>query len=99
MECARGMIRAEGFDLEFWAEVVKTVVYITNWCLTKALDSKTPQEAWISGKPDVFHLKVFDCKTYVHIPNEKKRKIEYKSIVFIVFSGQKQSSFVNCYKP
>ncbi len=41
MEWARSMIRAQGLDLEFWAEVVNTAVYIKNRCPTKALESKT----------------------------------------------------------
>ncbi len=66
MECVRSMILIQGLDLEFWAEVVNTTIYIKNQCPTKALDSKTSQEAWIGRKFDVFHLKVFGCKTYVH---------------------------------
>jgi len=30
MECARSMIRAQGLDLEFWAEAVNMSVYIKN---------------------------------------------------------------------
>jgi hypothetical protein len=69
MECARSMIRAQGLDLEFWAEAVNMVVYIKNRCPTKALESKTPQEAWTSRKPDVSHLRVFSCKAFAHIPD------------------------------
>jgi hypothetical protein len=74
MECARSMIHAQGLDLEFWAEVVNMAVYIKNRCPTKGLESKTPQEAWTDRKLDVSHLRVFDCKTFVHIPNEKRSK-------------------------
>ncbi len=59
MECARSMILAQGLELEFWGEAVNTVVYIKNPCPTKALDTKTPQEAWSGRKLDVFHLRVF----------------------------------------
>ncbi len=67
LECARNMIRAQGLDLEFWAEAVNTGVYIKNRCPTKVLESNTPQEAWTGRKPDVFHLRVFGCKTFAHI--------------------------------
>jgi len=80
MECVRSMIRAQGLDLEFWAKAVNTTVYIKNRCPTKALESKTPQEAWIGTKPDVSHLKVFGCKAFAHIPNEKRSKLESKSM-------------------
>jgi hypothetical protein len=53
MECARSMIFAQGLELEFWGEVVNTAVYIKNRCPTKALDFKTPQEAWSGRKLDV----------------------------------------------
>ncbi len=62
MECARSMIHAQGLDLEFWAKAVNIAVCIKNRCPTKALESKTPQEAWTSRKHDVFHLRVFGCK-------------------------------------
>jgi hypothetical protein len=49
-------------------------VYIKNQCPTKALDSKTLQEAWTGSKPYLCHLKIFGCKTYAHIFYEKKCK-------------------------
>jgi hypothetical protein len=55
-------------------------VYIKNQCPTKALDSKTPQEAWSGRKPNVSHLKVFGCKTFAHVPDEKRTKSESKSM-------------------
>ncbi len=62
MECARSMILTQGLELEFWGESVNTAVYIKNRCPTKALDSKTPQEAWSGRKPDVSYLKKIGCK-------------------------------------
>jgi hypothetical protein len=89
MECARSMIRAQGLDLEFWAEAVNTAVYIKNRCPTKAFDSKTPQEAWTGTKPDVSHLRVFGCKAFAHVPDEKKSKLESKSIPCVYCEGTK----------
>ncbi len=83
MECARSMILAQGLELEFWGEAVNTVVYIKNRCPTKALDSKTPQEAWSGRKPDVFHLRVFCCKAFAHAPDEKRTKLESKSMPYV----------------
>jgi len=80
MECVRSMILAQGLELEFLGEAVNTAVYIKNRCPTKALDSKTPQEVWSGRKPDVSHLKVFGCKTFAHVPNEKRTKLESKSM-------------------
>jgi len=56
------------------------MVYINNRCPTKALESKTLQEAWTGRKPDVSHLRVFGYKTFAHILDEKRSKLESKSM-------------------
>jgi hypothetical protein len=83
MECARSMILAQGLEFEFWGEVVNTIVYIKNQCPTKVLDSKTLQEAWSGRKPDVFHLRVFGCKAFAYVPNEKRTKLESKFMPYV----------------
>jgi hypothetical protein len=84
MECARSMILAQGLEFEFWGETVNKVVYIKNRCPTKVLDSKTPQEAWSGRKPDVSHLKVFGCKAFARVPDEKRTKLESKSMPYVL---------------
>jgi hypothetical protein len=48
----------------FWGEAVVTVVYILNRSPIKALNGRTPYEAWHGRKPAVSHLRVFDCLTF-----------------------------------
>jgi hypothetical protein len=43
---------------------VVTAVYILNHSPTKALNSRTPYEAWHGRKPAVSHLWVFDCLAF-----------------------------------
>jgi hypothetical protein len=49
----------------YWGEVVMTVVHLLNCSPTKALNGKTPYEAWHGRKPVVSHLCVFGCLTFV----------------------------------
>jgi hypothetical protein len=98
MECGRSMICAQGLDLELWAEAVNTTVYIKDRCPINAFDSKTPQEAWTGAKLDVSHLRVFGCKTFMHIPDEKKSKLESKSIpcVFLGYCERTKAYHLMC---
>jgi hypothetical protein len=48
----------------FWGEAVVTAVYILNRSPTKALDGRTPYEAWHGRKPAVSHLQVFGCLAF-----------------------------------
>ena len=48
----------------FWGEAVVSAVYILNRSPTKALDGRTPYEAWHGRKPAVSHLRVFGCLAF-----------------------------------
>ena len=45
----------------FRAEAVSTATYLRNRCPTRAVEGKTPYEAWHGTKPRVDHLRVFGC--------------------------------------
>ena len=64
---------------EFWAEVVETACYLVNKSPSSALEDKTPHEVWTGEKPSLSHLRVFGCDTYVHVPKEKRSKLDNKS--------------------
>ncbi len=57
--------------------------------------SKTPQEAWSGKKPNVFHLRVFGCKAFAHVPHEKRTKLESKSMP-CVFLGYYEGTKAYC---
>jgi hypothetical protein len=60
---ARTLLKQRGMPAVFWGEAVVTTVYILNRSPTKALNSRTPYEAWHVRKPAVSHLWVFGCLT------------------------------------
>ena len=43
------------------------------------MEDKTPHEVWTSKKPSLSHLRAFGCDAYVHIPKEKRGKLDNKS--------------------
>ncbi len=59
----------------------------------------TPKEKFTCKKLDVSHLKMFGCITYVHIPNEKRSKLDLKveKCIFIKYS-LKQKRY-RCFNP
>ena len=50
----------------YWAETISTATYLNNRSHTRALQGKTPYEAWHSEKPGVDHIRVFGCE-HMHI--------------------------------
>jgi hypothetical protein len=61
---ARALLKQRGMPAVFWGEVVVTAVYILNRSPTKALEGRTPYEAWHGRKPAVSHLRVFGCLAF-----------------------------------
>ncbi|XP_022998981.1 uncharacterized protein LOC111493510 [Cucurbita maxima] len=51
----------------------------------------TPQEAWSGRKTVVDHFRIFGCIEYAHIPDEKRKKLEDKSLK-CVFLGVSEIS-------
>jgi transposase InsO family protein len=79
VEAARSMLLDANLSKSFWAEAVNTAAYLKNRSPTKALQGKTPFEAWYGKKPNVEHLKVFGCMAYAHIPKDERGKFDSKA--------------------
>jgi transposase InsO family protein len=67
MEHARSMILHASFPLQFWADVVDTIVYLINRGPSRSLDGRIPEEEWIGKKVNYSFLKTFGCEAFVHI--------------------------------
>jgi hypothetical protein len=65
VEMARCMLKSKKIPSEFWGEAVHTVVYLLNRDPTRSLEGMTPYEAWHKKKPNVGHLRTFDCVAHV----------------------------------
>jgi hypothetical protein len=63
----------------FWAETVASAVYIMNRTPTVAIHGMTPEEKFTGKKLDVSHLIVFGYVAYVHVPDEKRSKVDSKA--------------------
>jgi transposase InsO family protein len=72
VEIACVMLNEKNLPNYFWAEMVATTVYIMNRTPTAAVHGMTLEEKFIGKKPNVSHLRVFGCITYVHVPDEKR---------------------------
>jgi hypothetical protein len=75
-EAARAMMYDQNLPLSLWDEAASTVVYIQNRCPRKALEAKTPEEVFTRIKPSVDHLGIFGSSVYIHIPKEKRTKLD-----------------------
>lgn len=89
VEKARCMLADSKLSKKFWAEAINTSCYLANISPHSGL-SCTPEELWSKRKPSVRHLKVFGCTAYIHIPKEKRRKLDMKAekAIFVGYSSK-----------
>ena len=99
-EKGRSMLASSGLKGGFWGEAIMTAVYLRNRSPCRMLEEdKTPEETWSGWKPSIGHLRVFGCKTFVLIPEEKRRKMEEKSWTGILVGYAHQSKGYRVYNP
>jgi transposase InsO family protein len=79
------LLKAKGLSAWFWGEAVNAAVYLLNQVPTKAVEGKTPFEAWYRKKPMVHHLKTYGCIVYVKntTPHLKKMEDHGRKMIFI----------------
>jgi transposase InsO family protein len=92
MEKARAMLHSAGLSLGFWEFAVDTAVHIYNRIPSWTINWRMPHELWSAGHtPDVSYFCVFGCEAYVHVPEDKRKKLDPRSIEMTLV-GYKPSS-------
>ncbi|KAM0017627.1 putative RNA-directed DNA polymerase [Helianthus debilis subsp. tardiflorus] len=99
MGMTRSMLKEGGLPKCFWAEAVATAIYLLNRATTKALKYQTPFEVWYGRKPSVYHLKIFGCIAYGHVPAHKRRKLDDRAEKCIFIGYSKESKGYRLYNP
>lgn len=74
-----------------WPEAVKWTAHVINRSPTLVTKDKTPEEMWSGVKPKVDYFRVFGCLAHVHVPDQKRKKLDDKSIQ-CVFLGVSEES-------
>jgi len=63
----------------FWGEALYIVVHINNLTPTVFLDNEVLNKTWFIRNVSYDHLCVFGCKSFVHIPREKRSKLDART--------------------
>jgi hypothetical protein len=88
MEVVKVMIHDQDLPMHMWAEVAKNTVYVENKSPHNVLENKTPEEMFSGEKMEFIHLRTFGCPVFVHVPKEKRTKLDSskKNGIFVGYS-------------
>jgi hypothetical protein len=70
------MIHDQGLPMHLWAEASSTTVYVQNRSPHTILGNKTLEEVFTGNKLEISHLRTFGCPVFIHVPKEKRTKLE-----------------------
>ena len=99
MNMVCSMISEKKIPKPFWPEAVNWTVHVLNRSPTLAVQNKTPEEAWSGVKPSVEHFRVFGCISHVHVPDNKRTKLDDKSLSCILLGVSEGSKAYRLYDP
>ena len=96
VEMAHAMLSDTGLPNAYWGDAILYAMHVLNRVPTHAIAKiLTPHEVFTGNRPSVAHLRIFGCKAHIHVPDEKCRKLDAKSIecTFLGFA-ESQKAYV-----
>jgi hypothetical protein len=76
IKATKAMIHDQSLPMILWAESFMTTVYVQNMSPHQILKNMTPKEAFTGVKPEIGHFRIFGCPVYIHVPREKRSKLD-----------------------
>ncbi|RDX88767.1 hypothetical protein CR513_29591, partial [Mucuna pruriens] len=77
----------------FWLEAV-------NWVKSNPCSKNiTPEEAWRGMRSFVSYFRIFGCIDFVHVPDQKRRKLNDKSTKYLLLGVSEESKAYKLYDP
>ena len=76
-----------------------TAIYLMNWCTTSGVHEVSPHEKHYGNKQNLSHVRIFGSIAYVHIPDEKRRKLDPKSEKCILVGYSLEQKGYKCFNP
>ena len=90
------MLHDQDLPMHLWEEASRTGVYVQNCTSHRVLENKTPKEVFSGKKLEVSHLRIFGCPMYIHIPKEKRTKLDPsgKKGIFVGYSESSKAYII-----
>lgn len=96
VEMARCMLIEAKLPNTYWGEAVVTANFIQNRMITRTTN-ESPYERWNGVKPGIQSFKIFGSECFVHVPSEKRRKLDSVAVEMIFLGYDENSKAYRCY--
>lgn len=98
IEKAKCLLFDANLSKSYWAEAVNMATYLINKTISAA-HGKVPDEMFFNKKVDLTDLKIFGSPVMVHVPQEKRKKLDKKSMKLIFMGYDENTKGYRCINP
>ena len=99
MNMVRCLLTEKEMPKTLCAEAAKWTSHVINRSLTTALKEMVPEERWSGIKPKVDYFRIFGFVAYVHIPEQRRTKLDNRSIKCVLLGVSEESKAYRLYDP
>lgn len=99
MNMVRCLLSEKELPRSLWPDAVRWTTHVLNRSLTKAVKDKVPEERWTGIKPKVDYFRVFGSVAHVHIPLQRRTKLDDRSHKCILLGVSDESKAYRLYDP
>jgi hypothetical protein len=99
MNLVRSILSEKHIPREFWPEAVNWCIHTLNRSPTTVVKEVTPEEAWSGVKPSVGYFRVFGCIDHVHVPHEKRTKLDSRSTKCVLLGVSEETKGYRMFNP
>lgn len=79
MNMVRCVLTEKNLPRKFWPEAAKWTCHVLNRSMTNAVKDMVPEECWSGIKPSVGYFRIFGCIGHVHVPDQRRIKLDNRS--------------------
>lgn len=104
LEVARSIMFTNNVPKYFWGDSILTACYLINRLPTRVLNFKIPFKFFLQYYPQTrsigsLPLKVFGCKSFVHVHNHNRSKLDPRALPCIFLGYSATQKGYRCYSP
>jgi len=99
MNMVRCLLTEKEMPKTLWAKAAKWTIHVINRSLTSAVKEMVPEERWSGIKPKVDYFRVFGFVAYVHIPEQRRTKLDSRSTKCVLLGVSEESKTYRLYDP
>lgn len=99
MNMVRCILNDISVPKEFWPEAARWAAHVLNRSPISIEKNKIPEELWSGKRPIVNYFRIFGSLAHVHVPDQKRKKLDDKSFPCVLIGVSNESKAYRLFNP